>query len=120
MAFPVHKDYRYPITTDKDIICYKRVRFIDDNTVESEIERFKYTLGKLYKISSKDFKRSHRTDYSISKGFHSFIRKDIIGLGWKDDVIVECTIPANTVYFINPDKDEQIYVSEAIIINKVL
>ena len=119
MCFILSEDSK-PKIAEEDIICYKIVETVvlspDIEEVASLFTGYVYTLGELNpKVIIKV-----ANSFSIDKGYHSYIKR--LEKSWYSSSfshhreLVECTIPKGTLYYANDHE----YVSENIIINKIL
>lgn len=128
-----------PKTADKDIICYKvfnikdikykRRKFLGIPFRKEGIEEL-YSLYKLYKyIPYADnpkvtiYYRKYNDIYSwwsIDKGYHSYSTLDQAELKriLKLELIVECTIPKGSVYYLN--ENNEIVSSNIIVTDKIV
>lgn len=121
---------------DNDLTVYKVVKIVN-GTIISYFQDYNYEFNKLYKTTL----NTNIVPYNgvdllyIDRGFHSYlVNKDLIKwmhfepyteivFGTDSYVldfftkIIECTIPKNSIYFINEFKD---VVSNKIILNRII
>lgn len=142
MCFNVHpnSDYKNPLVAEEDIKCYKMYNVIRGKEgLSSPFQHHEVEVGKTYTLPEPPKPGDRPVDSSgigypwqINKGFHSYMptlklkestlrciaqRMDIEILD-RYDVFAECTIPKGTVYYINPEDNEN--VSQSITINRVI
>lgn len=132
---------KHPIILKKDKKVFKILKKFDSRLL-SQFQNFKYKLDQLYSTEVKksndctNFDNNDQTWYRnlpssvksnltwIGSGFHAATTqkrlKNHIGNSLIDvsQILVECTIPAGSIYYAN--KETQLCVSNQIIINKIL
>lgn len=128
-----------PKTADKDIICYKvfnikdikykRRKFLGIPLWKEGIEKL-YSMYKEYEYvpyaanpKVTIYYRKYNDIYSwwsIDKGYHSYSTLDQAELKriLKLELIVECTIPKGTVYYLN--ENNEIVSSNIIVTDKIV
>jgi len=132
---------KHPIILKKDKKVFKILQGLSNNEILiSQFQGFKYKLNKLYStkilisnINTNFDRYDERWYYNlppsvkpnltwIGSGFHAAKTqkrlKDHIGGFNSGQILVECTIPAGSVYYAN--KETQLCVSNKIIINKII
>lgn len=137
------REGQQPLTAEKDITVYKSVKasYFEENTVYSAHQHHKYKLGELNKTeitvgmklcAYDSIEVERKNEYleegigtkvirGVEKGFHSaFSVERLLACGDRDraEIVVECIIPKESLYYIGID--EELCVSNAIIINKII
>ena len=110
-----------PVITKKPITCYKVICKDMSSLLHPN---FKWEFGKLYETEMKPTDNSWIDDTIINEGFHSYKSYKDVKAGYfmanSPCMIVECTIPKGATFYGGYHGGEQGFVSNQIIINKVL
>ena len=113
-------------TAKEDIVCWKfgkKEWGFFRNFFVSPYYRFKYRVGKVYKMEGKLEARETviSGDYIVNEGFHSFLgRKTASAFSfiW-DRYVAKCVIPKGTRYIEGKFLDTPAYASEQIKVIKI-
>lgn len=127
----INKNVAEKRITDVPVECFKIAIQLEDGTIKSYFERFKYKIGECYRVPKLTVKSDCGLK-TITEGFHSYCKsfnmcKLCNGVGlisgdfeihypyevcyyndqgygrWAKTVLLHCTIPVGSTYYVNTD-----------------
>ena len=128
----INKNVAEKHIADVPIECYKIALQLEDGTIKSYFERFGYEMGKCYKVPKLIVETPYYELRKIAEGFHSYSKRfsmqkcyngvwlsygnfkifyarevfyfNEVPIGrWAKTVLLRCTIPIGSTYYVNTD-----------------